>query len=145
MAITVDVGGSPTDLVLTSAGHSILFTSGTCWEFDRCCSLDSVLVNCESIVPALEVFPTYMYKTSYTVDNTLFHNSTCQLMSQLPIVSSSQFSLQIPNQKHVSQQRTTLHPACHSRSFTDLVRDSASSLVCSLFLKKLSSVPQMSS
>ena len=44
LAITVDIGGSPTNLVLTSAGHSILFTSGT---FDRCCLLE--LVNCETI------------------------------------------------------------------------------------------------
>ena len=37
LAIAVDIGGSPTNLVLSSAGHSILFTSGTCWEFDRSC------------------------------------------------------------------------------------------------------------
>ena len=34
LAITVDIGGNPTNLSLTSAGLSILFTSGTCWEFE---------------------------------------------------------------------------------------------------------------
>ena len=35
LAITVDVGGSPANLFLTSAGLSILFTSGTHWEFEE--------------------------------------------------------------------------------------------------------------
>jgi len=35
LAITVDIGGGPANLVLTSAGLSILFTSGTCWEFEE--------------------------------------------------------------------------------------------------------------